>query len=57
MSTVRAVTFDFWNTIVRADADQSSYRLRAWSEEYAAIGHPVDDATLRWTAERIKSLT
>ena len=47
MSTVRAVTFDFWNTIVRADADQSSYRLRAWSKEYAAIGHPVDDGVLR----------
>lgn len=49
MSTVRAVTFDFWNTIVRADADQSSYRLRAWSEEFAAIGHPVDVGILRQT--------
>jgi putative hydrolase of the HAD superfamily len=44
---IRAVTFDYWNTIVRADADQASYRVRAWQEEYLALGHDVDEDTIR----------
>ena len=43
---VRAVTFDYWNTIVRADADQASHRRRAWQAEYASAGHAVDDEVL-----------
>jgi putative hydrolase of the HAD superfamily len=46
-SEVRAVTFDYWNTIVRADADQASYRVRAWQEEYSSVGHEVDEETIR----------
>ena len=44
---VRAVTFDYWNTIVRADADQATYRVRAWREEYRDVGHDVDEETIR----------
>jgi putative hydrolase of the HAD superfamily len=44
---LRAVTFDYWNTIVRADADQASYRRAAWRLEYATAGHVVDDEALR----------
>ena len=44
---VRAVTFDYWNTIVRADADQASHRRRAWQLEYASAGYTVDDEVLR----------
>jgi putative hydrolase of the HAD superfamily len=44
---VRAVTFDYWNTIVRADADQGSHRRRAWQVEYASAGHAVGDDALR----------
>ena len=44
---IAAVTFDYWNTIVRADADQGAHRLRAWAVEYAEAGHLVDDDTLR----------
>ncbi len=44
---VRAVTFDYWNTIVRADADQGMYRVRAWREEYLNIGHDVDEELIR----------
>lgn len=44
---IRGVTFDYWNTIVRADADQGSYRIRAWREEYLQIGHDVDEETIR----------
>ena len=47
MATIRAVTFDYWNTIVRADADQGSYRVRAWRDEYLQIGHDVDEETIR----------
>jgi len=43
---IEAVTFDYWNTVVRADADQGSYRLRAWAVEYAEAGHVVDDHML-----------
>ena len=47
MSAIRAITFDYWNTIVRADADQGSYRVRAWREEYLQIGHDVDEEIIR----------
>ncbi len=43
---IEAVTFDYWNTIVRADADQGAHRLRAWAVEYADAGHLVDDDAL-----------
>lgn len=43
---IEAVTFDYWNTIVRADADQGGHRLRAWAVEYADAGHLVDDDAL-----------
>ena len=43
---LEAVTFDYWNTIVRADADQGAHRLRAWAVEYADAGHLVDDDAL-----------
>ena len=43
---IAAVTFDYWNTIVRADADQGAHRLRAWVVEYAEAGHVVDDDAL-----------
>jgi len=43
---IEAVTFDYWNTIVRADADQGAHRLRAWAIEYAEAGHLVDDDAL-----------
>jgi FMN phosphatase YigB (HAD superfamily) len=39
---VRAITFDYWNTIVRANGDQAAHRLAAWQELYAAAGHEVD---------------
>jgi putative hydrolase of the HAD superfamily len=47
VTEVRAVTFDYWNTIVRADADQGTYRVRAWREEYLDAGHDVDEETIR----------
>ena len=44
---IAAVTFDYWNTIVRADADQGAHRLRAWTVEYAEAGYAVDEEVLR----------
>ncbi len=46
---VRAVTFDFWNTIVRPSGTQLTLRLAAWQERYAAAGHEVDADLLRGT--------
>jgi len=43
---IAAVTFDYWNTIIRADADQGAHRLQAWAVEYAQAGHAVDEEVL-----------
>jgi putative hydrolase of the HAD superfamily len=44
---LRAVTFDFWNTIVRANAEQGALRVHAWRAELAASGHEVSEDALR----------
>jgi len=50
---IAAVTFDYWNTIVRADADQGAHRLRAWTVTYAQAGHAVDEEVLRSAFRRV----
>jgi putative hydrolase of the HAD superfamily len=45
--TIRAVTFDYWNTIVRPDPDLLDSRVRAWRDHYATVGHDVEDEHLR----------
>ncbi len=45
--TIQAVTFDFWNTLVRENHDLWDHRTRAWSTLLADHGHPVDDAVLQ----------
>ena len=43
----RAVTFDYWNTIVRPDPGILETRVRAWREHYADAGHDVEEELLR----------
>lgn len=40
--TIEAVTFDFWNTLVREDRDKKSERAAAWTVILADAGHPVE---------------
>ena len=44
---VRAITFDYWNTIVRANDQQATWRIRAWVELLTAAGHEVDEDLVR----------
>jgi putative hydrolase of the HAD superfamily len=44
---IEAVTFDYWNTIIRADASQGASRRQAWAREYFAAGHVVEDDGLQ----------
>ena len=47
MKTVRAVTFDFWDTMVGEQTGTTrSHQLRRWSEILADAGTPVPDTTL-----------
>jgi FMN phosphatase YigB (HAD superfamily) len=45
--TVEAVTFDFWNTLVREDPTVWDRRSNAWRELLAERGHVTEDATLK----------
>ncbi len=44
--TVEAVTFDFWNTLVREDRDKKDDRARAWTVILDEAGHPVEAGAL-----------
>ncbi len=44
--TIEAVTFDFWNTLVRENTDLWAYRSRTWSELLAARGNQIELAVL-----------
>lgn len=39
---IQAVTFDFWNTLVREEADHMARRAAAWTAILAGAGHPVE---------------
>ncbi len=43
---IEAVTFDFWNTLVREQPDAWDRRSRAWSAMLAEEGHEVSDEEL-----------
>jgi putative hydrolase of the HAD superfamily len=43
----RAVTFDYWNTIMRPNPRVSDIRVAAWRARYEEVGHDVDEAVLR----------
>lgn len=45
--TVEAVTYDFWNTLVRENTNLWDYRSKAWGELLAAHGHQVDLVVLK----------
>jgi len=42
-----AMTFDYWNTIVRPTEAQLTRRLEAWRARYADAGHDVEEELLR----------
>lgn len=44
---VRAVTFDYWNTIVRTHADPSAWRLDQWQALLGGAGHDVPTELVR----------
>ena len=45
---IRAITFDFWNTLVRATDEQGTWRMMSWVERLAARGHrPSTPAVVR----------
>jgi putative hydrolase of the HAD superfamily len=44
---VTAMTFDYWNTIVRPTEAQLARRLEGWRLRYAEAGHDVDEELLR----------
>jgi len=48
MSELRAVTFDFWNTLVSENAGGDT-RLAAWLGSLTSHGHRVEQATLERT--------
>jgi putative hydrolase of the HAD superfamily len=44
---VKAITFDFWNTLVRASDEQGTWRMVAWVERLAIDGIDVDPDVVR----------
>jgi putative hydrolase of the HAD superfamily len=44
---VRAITFDFWNTLVRANDDQAQWRRDAWLKRLDEAGLPTDADIVR----------
>jgi putative hydrolase of the HAD superfamily len=44
---IRAITFDYWNTIMYAVDPQGAWRRQAWLELLADGGHEADDDTVR----------
>lgn len=44
--TIRAVTFDFWNTLVREDTDKKDERATAWTALLREHDRPVDPEAL-----------
>lgn len=44
---IRAVTFDFWNTLVREDPTLVDRRIAAWQQVLAEAGHRVEVAELK----------
>jgi putative hydrolase of the HAD superfamily len=48
-AAVRAVTFDYWNTIVRPTEAQLLLRIKAWQNRYERAGVDVDEELLRGT--------
>jgi len=44
---VRAVTFDYWNTIIRPTDTQLAQRVASWRAVYEAAGHAVAEELLR----------
>jgi putative hydrolase of the HAD superfamily len=44
---IRAVTFDYWNTIVRPDPAILDARMSAWRAHYRESGHDVEEDRLR----------
>jgi putative hydrolase of the HAD superfamily len=45
--TIRAVTFDYWNTLVRPDPAILEARMAAWRAHYRDCGHDVEEERLR----------
>lgn len=44
--TIDAVTFDFWNTLVREDREKQNDRRTAWAEILTRAGHEVTTRSL-----------
>lgn len=44
--TIEAVTFDFWNTLVREEGDKKDRRATTWLALLAERGHPVEPEAL-----------
>jgi putative hydrolase of the HAD superfamily len=44
---ITAITFDFWNTLVRATDEQGTWRLHAWTARLAEAGIVIDEETVR----------
>lgn len=44
--TIEAVTFDFWNTLVREDGDKKDERATAWTALLRDHGRPVEPEAL-----------
>ena len=45
--TIRAVTFDFWNTLIHATEDRSAVRVQAWQALLADAGRSYDVSEIR----------
>jgi len=51
--TTKAITFDYWNTLVRATDEQANWRMTSWVDRLAAAGIAADAGVIRdaFTAE------
>ena len=43
--TTKAITFDYWNTLVRATDEQANWRMTSWVDRLAAAGIAAVAAT------------